>query len=206
MRELCYTGHNERLKNRDYFLLQQRKNLTKPYPLKKVQMSEVWPIQKDSEPRPRFACAGSASLTSVILFCHFALPLIFSSSRIGQTKRSRCRDLFVWPTRKDSNLRPSESESDALSSCATGREGATRLSVCRCFGAATCRWWTRRGSNPRPLRCERSALPAELRAHIGNAIIIAQPCFLCKFFSQFFCDTSRASIISAAVHILLPCA
>ena len=25
-------------------------------------------------------------------------------------------------------------------------------------------WWTRRGSNPRPLRCERSALPAELRA------------------------------------------
>lgn len=27
-------------------------------------------------------------------------------------------------------------------------------------------WWTRRGSNPRPLRCERSALPAELRAHI----------------------------------------
>ena len=29
-------------------------------------------------------------------------------------------------------------------------------------------WWTRRGSNPRPLRCERSALPAELRAHIGR--------------------------------------
>ena len=26
-----------------------------------------------------------------------------------------------WPARKDSNLRPSESESDALSSCATGR-------------------------------------------------------------------------------------
>lgn len=26
-----------------------------------------------------------------------------------------------WPTRQDSNLRPSESESDALSSCATGR-------------------------------------------------------------------------------------
>ena len=25
-------------------------------------------------------------------------------------------------------------------------------------------WWTRRGSNPRPLRCERSALPTELRA------------------------------------------
>ena len=28
---------------------------------------------------------------------------------------------LFWPTRKDSNLRPSESESDALSSCATGR-------------------------------------------------------------------------------------
>ena len=27
-------------------------------------------------------------------------------------------------------------------------------------------WWTRRDSNPWPLRCERSALPAELRAHI----------------------------------------
>src|SRR4029077_8430333 len=25
-------------------------------------------------------------------------------------------------------------------------------------------WWTRRGSNSRPLHCERSALPAELRA------------------------------------------
>ena len=28
---------------------------------------------------------------------------------------------FSWPARKDLNLRPSESESDALSSCATGR-------------------------------------------------------------------------------------
>jgi hypothetical protein len=26
-------------------------------------------------------------------------------------------------------------------------------------------WWTRRDSNPRPQRCERRALPAELRAH-----------------------------------------
>ena len=31
------------------------------------------------------------------------------------------RSTPFWPTRKDSNLRPSESESDALSSCATGR-------------------------------------------------------------------------------------
>lgn len=27
-------------------------------------------------------------------------------------------------------------------------------------------WWTRRDSNPRSLRCERSAFPAKLRAHI----------------------------------------
>ena len=27
------------------------------------------------------------------------------------------------------------------------------------------KWWTRRDSNPRPQRCERRALPAELRAH-----------------------------------------
>ena len=27
------------------------------------------------------------------------------------------------------------------------------------------RWWTRRDSNPRPQRCERRALPTELRAH-----------------------------------------
>ena len=28
-----------------------------------------------------------------------------------------------------------------------------------------CNWWTRRGSNARPLECDSSALPAELRAH-----------------------------------------
>ena len=29
-------------------------------------------------------------------------------------------------------------------------------------------WWTVRGSNPRPRRCERRALPAELTAQIGR--------------------------------------
>ena len=39
-----------------------------------------------------------------------------------KTKKHPQGVLFCfWPTRKDSNLRPSESESDALSSCATGR-------------------------------------------------------------------------------------
>ena len=35
-------------------------------------------------------------------------------------------------------------------------------------------WWTRRGSNPRPLGCEPNALPAELRAHIVDLITIPQ--------------------------------
>ena len=40
---------------------------------------------------------------------------------ISQNKKPAQGGLLFWPTRKDSNLRPSESESDALSSCATGR-------------------------------------------------------------------------------------
>src|SRR5690242_5381997 len=36
-------------------------------------------------------------------------------------------------------------------------------------------WWTRRDSNPRPPRCERGALPAELLAHVSlGVVIIAQ--------------------------------
>lgn len=37
-------------------------------------------------------------------------------------------------------------------------------------------WWTRRDSNPRSLRCERSAFPAKLRAHITliTTIILLQ--------------------------------
>ena len=143
-------------------------------PLRQVQMSEVWPTRKDSEPRPREARAGStpkrfvahfllgastqilgltsrpnkktptsgvflfglperilnpalawrgqeAPLKHIFLFVHLALPRIFSPSQIGQQKRHPRGVSFYWPTRKDSNLRPSESESDALSSCATGR-------------------------------------------------------------------------------------
>ena len=37
-------------------------------------------------------------------------------------------------------------------------------------------WWTRRGSNPRPPRCERGALPTELRARIvGSRRITREP-------------------------------
>ena len=33
------------------------------------------------------------------------------------------------------------------------------------------KWWSGRGSNPRPLHCERSALPAELPPHTRRAIL-----------------------------------
>ena len=40
-------------------------------------------------------------------------------------------------------------------------------------------WWTRRGSNPRPPRCERGALPTELRARIvGSRRIAGEPILL----------------------------
>ena len=80
----------------------------------------VWPTRKDSEPRPRNARAGSAP-TKLSSLGSLPLPLFFSASPIGKPKGPDKRGLLVWPTRKDSNLRPSESESDALSSCATGR-------------------------------------------------------------------------------------
>ena len=35
------------------------------------------------------------------------------------------RIILIWCTRQDLNLQPSESESDALSSCATGAKSAT---------------------------------------------------------------------------------
>ena len=57
---------------------------------------------------------------------------------IEQRKKWSARlHFFLWPTRKDSNLRPSESESDALSSCATGRDAFVIIAqaggVCKSF-------------------------------------------------------------------------
>ena len=43
------------------------------------------------------------------------------SLRVDKKQTPRKWGVCFWPTRQDSNLRPSESESDALSSCATGR-------------------------------------------------------------------------------------
>ena len=51
-------------------------------------------------------------------WCH-SLPLRLQI--LSKKKKSLIATSFFWPARKDLNLRPSESESDALSSCATGR-------------------------------------------------------------------------------------
>ena len=42
-------------------------------------------------------------------------------------------------------------------------------------------WWNRRGSNPRPPRCERGALPAELRSRV----------FIFCFFPSIFLENRR---------------
>ena len=51
-------------------------------------------------------------------------------------------------------------------------------------------WWTRRGSNPRPLGCEPNALPAELQAHIefsGDIIAhFSEKSILLKKFFRFW--------------------
>ena len=50
---------------------------------------------------------------------HLPVRANFVEKSTHLSTRQMCA--FFWPARKDSNLRPSESESDALSSCATGR-------------------------------------------------------------------------------------
>ena len=60
---------------------------------------------------PRGVCEPSA------LKIRARLNFVISKKQKNTMKVFSC----FWPTRKDSNLRPSESESDALSSCATGR-------------------------------------------------------------------------------------
>ena len=47
-------------------------------------------------------------------------------------------------------------------------------------------WWTQRDLNPRPLRCERSALPAELWALKDYVIIILLCRHFCNSFLHFF--------------------
>src|SRR3990167_4249293 len=44
----------------------------------------------------------------------------------------------------------------------------TNSRIHRFFMHLSGKWWSGRGSNPRPLHCERSALPAELPPHWGD--------------------------------------
>ncbi len=62
----------------------------------------------------------------------------------------------------------------------------------RALGAAACRWWTQRDSNPRPLGCEPNALPAELWAHKSCSLSKQLLYFStrpgdCKAFLRVFC-------------------
>ena len=70
------------------------------------------------------------------LVSHHAPAYFTRSAGTNFTEKSHSllRMAFFWPTRKDLNLRPSESESDALSSCATGREHkkySTKKPLCK---------------------------------------------------------------------------
>ena len=56
-----------------------------------------------------------------------ALETVRDLNEVGNKKRRR-RRLFLLPTRQDSNLRPRESESRALSSWATGRDDRINVS------------------------------------------------------------------------------
>ena len=60
---------------------------------------------------------GFRTLTHAKAWCYISLYRFEQ----GKPKEGDKPPLLVWPTRTDSNRWPSESESDALSSCATGR-------------------------------------------------------------------------------------
>ena len=59
-------------------------------------------------------------------------------------------------------------------SCATGPNIMLKAQKHRTFCAFVKIWWRRWGSNPRPLECHSSTLPAELRPHNDNYFITAK--------------------------------
>ena len=81
-----------------------------------------WPTRADSERRcAAYVTAESTPLVipfSFFLACFRRLLLTALIVKKNTTHEGWCS---FWPTRADSNRWPSESESDALSSCATGR-------------------------------------------------------------------------------------
>lgn len=59
-----------------------------------------------------------------------------------------------------------------------------------------CLWWTIWGSNPRPQRCERCALPAELIAHMKF-------CFLSEwYFDKFYKHNACTGLLSHTYAII----
>ena len=74
---------------------------------------------------PKAPQRGSGNRTSggFPVLCN-TFPMSLPDFSLWQNTQRKTTSLclsFFWPARKDSNLRPSESESDALSSWATGR-------------------------------------------------------------------------------------
>ena len=82
----------------------------------------------------KYPYGNSRSISCILYLCILYLfdqpkfETFFNRQSVGNERGHRRYGVpLVWPTRKDSNLRPSESESDALSSCATGRYGIRTL-------------------------------------------------------------------------------
>src|SRR5262249_10343316 len=75
--------------------------------------------------------------------------------RHAQSNRSILQVCRPEPCRRSIDARPK---------MAVGRKARNRIA-----GFLRKEWWTARGSNSRPPRCERGALPAELAAHSTNS-------------------------------------
>lgn len=85
-----------------------------------------------------------------------------------------------WWTWRDSNPRPSPCHGDALPAAPQAQRPAQVLVHTSCGGChpprirwrtgTLCCWWRRRELNPRPSRCDRDALPSELRPHAGRTV------------------------------------
>ncbi len=85
---------------------------------------------KDSEPIfARFICTKPkcGNIAQMLAVAKQQQEVLNPWNKRKKTDKDKVLVGHLWPARKDSNLRPSESESDALSSCATGRNIASLL-------------------------------------------------------------------------------
>ena len=83
-------------------------------------------------------CKGG--LPPLMIYTALRAAMICQACGLDKQKQNICfgRQMFCfcWPARQDLNLRPSESESDALSSCATGR-----YLIKTCTGKSYCEFY-----------------------------------------------------------------